>query len=79
MTLFTGVWIIVRRIFVKYDFFYLLYTFICSIDTIFVFDSEVFSKTIDRVITIGIDNSGKNPQLVIYVFDTAEDGLRKRH
>ena len=51
---------------------------ICSTDTILVFDSEVFSETIDRVIIGGVDETGKrNPQLVTYVFDMATDDYKK--
>ena len=43
---------------------------ILSTDTILVFDPEVFSELIDRVIIGGKDNNGEfNPQLVTYVFD----------
>lgn len=39
-------------------------------DIILVFDSEVFSEVIDRVIVGGIDENGNyNPHLITYVFD----------
>lgn len=43
---------------------------ILSTVTILVFDSEVFSELIDRVIISGKNNNGEfNPQLVTYVFE----------
>ena len=52
---------------------------ILSTDTILVFDPEVFSELIDRVIIGGKDNSGEfNPQLVTYVFDMDDNSSKSK-
>ena len=52
---------------------------ILSTDTILVFDPEVFSELIDRVIIGGKDNNGEfNPQLVTYVFDMDDNSSKSK-
>ena len=52
---------------------------ILSTDTILVFDPEVFSELIDRVIVGGKDNNGEfNPQLVTYVFDMDDNSSKSK-
>ena len=52
---------------------------ILSTDTILVFDPEVFSELIDRVIIGGKDNNGEfNPQLITYVFDMADSASKSK-
>lgn len=46
-------------------------------DTILVFDSEVFSEVIDRVIVGCIDENGNyNPHLITYVFDMSNNDYK---
>ena len=53
---------------------------ILSTDTILVFDPEVFSELIDRVIIGGKDNSGEfNPQLVTDVFDMDDNSSKSKY
>ena len=53
---------------------------ILSTDTILVFDPEVFSELIDRVIIGGKDNSGEfNPQLVTDVFDIDDNSSKSKY
>lgn len=45
-------------------------------DTILVYDPEIFAEVIDKVYIGGYDELGnKNPNLITYVFDMANDNL----
>ena len=45
-------------------------------DTILVYDPEIFAEVIDKVYIGGYDELGnKNPNIITYVFDMANDNL----